>query len=149
MAYRLPREPSTPRVSLWRKLNRLGVVWLLDNLVALPLDSRNKEQLEWLADEVAEVGGEASMWVARAGTTAQERALIHRMQQAVADEYTQVAEEAEALRLESDPAGMRRVLLRLRRQLHRIRQRDYFPPPEREQAMMAVERLASRVEVKT
>ena len=54
LAYRLPREPSTPRIALWRKLRRLGVVQLLDGLVALPLDSRNREQLEWLADEVAD-----------------------------------------------------------------------------------------------
>ena len=52
LAYRLPREPSTPRIATWRKLKQLGVAQLLDGLVALPLDSRNRERLEWLADEV-------------------------------------------------------------------------------------------------
>lgn len=44
--YRLPRNPSTPRITLWRSLRRLGVVQLADGLVALPLDARTKEQLE-------------------------------------------------------------------------------------------------------
>jgi hypothetical protein len=73
LAYRVRREPSTPRIALWRKLKRLGVAQLLDGLVALPLDSRNREQLEWIADEVVELGGEASVWIATPGGAAQAR----------------------------------------------------------------------------
>src|SRR5258708_18693094 len=62
LAYRLPREPSTPRVTVWRKLARLGAVQVLDGLVGLPADARTKEQLEWLADEVIEAGGGAASW---------------------------------------------------------------------------------------
>jgi hypothetical protein len=40
LAYRLPREPSNPRVGVWRKLERLGVARLGDGLVALPADAR-------------------------------------------------------------------------------------------------------------
>src|SRR6266540_843167 len=35
LSYRLPREPSTPRIGVWRKLERLGVTRLGDGLVAL------------------------------------------------------------------------------------------------------------------
>ena len=66
LAYRLPREPSTPRIALWRRLRRLGVVQVLDGLVALPADARTREQLEWLADEVLEADGEASVWMGAA-----------------------------------------------------------------------------------
>src|SRR5213080_3282008 len=52
LAYRLPRDPSTPRIALWRTLRRLGAAQLLDGLVALPADSRTREQLEWAADGV-------------------------------------------------------------------------------------------------
>jgi hypothetical protein len=30
LAYRLPREPSTPRITVWRKLKRLGVAQLFN-----------------------------------------------------------------------------------------------------------------------
>ena len=98
LLYRLPRDPSTPRIALWRNLRRLGVVQLADGLVALPLDARTKEQLEWLADDVIEAGGEASIWVAEAGSAAQERALAARMAEAVAAEYRALLTTAVASR---------------------------------------------------
>src|SRR5262245_51991472 len=87
LAFRLPREPSTPRIALWRKLKRLGVVQLLDGLVALPLDSRNREQLEWLANDVQEAGGEATVWLAEVASSGQERELVSKMEHATAGEY--------------------------------------------------------------
>lgn len=42
LSYRLPREPSTPRITIWRKLKRLGVAQISDGLVALPADARTR-----------------------------------------------------------------------------------------------------------
>src|SRR3989441_3607429 len=75
LAYRLPRDPSTPRSALWRKLRRLGAAQVLDGLAALPLDARTREQLEWLAEEIAEAGGEATIWVGGLASAAPEREL--------------------------------------------------------------------------
>jgi hypothetical protein len=145
LAYRLPREPSSPRIAVWRKLKRLGVAQLLDGLVALPLDNRNREQLEWLADEVVDAGGEATIWIGALGAATQEQELAAGMAEAVAVAYRRVAEQAEQAASEL-PGQRRRTLGRLRRELRRIRARDYFPPPEREEALQAVERLAAGVE---
>jgi hypothetical protein len=38
------------------------------------------------------------------------------------------------------------MLARLRRELRRIRRRDFFPPPQREQAEAAVAELAATLE---
>src|SRR5438876_11503613 len=98
LAYRLPREPSTPRIALWRALRRLGVGQLLDGLVALPADNRTRERLEWLADEVIEAGGEASVWLARPGSAAQEGAVAAGMQEAgTAGDRSGVADAPAAL----------------------------------------------------
>jgi Protein ChrB, N-terminal len=147
LAYRLPREPSGPRVTVWRKLRRLGVVQILDGLVALPADARTREQLEWLADEVVEAGGGASVWLARLGSVAQERALAERMAEAVAADYAAVAVDAALVDGESEVVR-RRTVARLRRELQRIGRRDFFPPPEREQARHAVDELAAGVVVR-
>jgi hypothetical protein len=76
LTYRLPREPSTPRASVWRKLRRLGVAQLADGLVALPEDARTREHLEWIADEVLAAGGTAipKPRVRRPGGTRRRRA---------------------------------------------------------------------------
>jgi hypothetical protein len=145
LAYRLPREPSTPRSALWRKLRRLGAAQVLDGLAALPLDARNREQLEWLADEAAEAGGEATIWVGELGSAAQERELASRMAEAAATDYRVLVEEAAAAR-EQTPSQRRRTLGRLRSELRRIKSRDYFPPPERELAQRALEELFALVE---
>jgi hypothetical protein len=145
LAYRLPREPSTPRSALWRKLRRLGAAQLLDGLAALPLDARNREQLEWLAEDVAEAGGEATIWVGELASAAQERELATRMTEAVAADYRSLIDEAETAH-EQPPGQRRRTLARLRREQRRIRARDYFPPPEREGARQVLDDLAGLVE---
>src|SRR5918997_5488283 len=70
LIYRLPREPSTPRIALWRRLRQLGAVQLLDGLVGLPLTDHTREQLEWLAEGIIEAAGEATVWLAEPASKA-------------------------------------------------------------------------------
>ena len=140
LCYRLPREPSTPRITVWRKLKRLGVAQLSDGLVTLPADARTLEQLEWIADEIGEAGGEASIWLAQPASAAQERDLARRMAIARAAEYTAVSAEASTAAT-GGQRERRRIADRLRAELRRIGRRDYFPPPERDAAHAAVRTL--------
>jgi len=142
LAYRLPRVPSTPRSAVWRKLKRLGVAWLGDGLVALPADPRTREQLEWVAEEVVEHGGEATVWLGRPLDTTARSAIVSRMTAAVAAEYDAVAAQAAAVPI-ADTAARRRAATRLRRELHRIQARDFFTCPQREAARRALESLAA------
>src|SRR5215218_1010225 len=145
LAYRVPREPSTPRIVLWRALRRLGAAQLQDGLAALPADSRTREQLEWLADAVIDAGGQATIWLGQPGSRAQERAIAARMRADVGGEYVRLAEQAAAAH--HAPAGPRkRTLSRLRRELRRIRRRDYFHAPQGADAEAAVEALAGSLE---
>jgi hypothetical protein len=130
---------------VWRKLERLGVARLLDSLVALPRDSRTQEQLEWLAEEITDAGGEATVWFAMPGSRAQQRDLSTTMTRRVAQEYRDLihsATEAETM----TPAARRRTLARLQRELRAVEARDYFSPPERERARRVLLRLTSTVE---
>ena len=142
LAYRLPRVPSTPRSAVWRKLKRLGVAWLGDGLVALPADPRTREQLEWVAEEVTEHGGEATVWLGRPLDSTAASAVADRMTAAVAAEYEAVAAQAAAVGT-ADAAARRRAVARLRRELRRIQARDFFTCPQREAARRAVEHLAA------
>lgn len=145
LAYRLPREPSTPRIAVWRSLKRLGVAQLLDGLVALPLSNHTRERLEWLAEEVSDAGGEATIWLAELGSSDEENALAASLRAQVASDYHALAAEAERSAREDAVGRQRRSLARLRRELRSIQARDYFPPPEREAAQQAVERLAAQI----
>ncbi len=141
LTYRLPREPSAPRLALWRKLKRLGVAQMGDGLVALPADARTREQLEWAAEEVEETGGTAGVWLASPATRALERDVAEPMNRARATEYVEIAEQADQAATSAD-ADRVQVLRRLRAQMRRVERRDFFRPPERERARQALRNLS-------
>lgn len=144
LAYRLPREPSGPRVALWRKLRRLGAVQLLDGLVALPADARTKEMLEWLAEDVIAAGGEATVWTGSPASAADERGIATRMAEVIAEEYRSVLAAAGAT--DASETSRKRTVLRLRRELEQIGRRDFFSSIERDEAHRAVRQLAAELE---
>jgi hypothetical protein len=138
LSYRLPREPSTPRISIWRKLKRLGVAQIGDGVVALPADARTREHLEWIAEEIADAGGAATIWLAQTATLGAERDLAAAMASARAAEYDHVITAATSATGPERAATARR----LRAALRRINRRDYFPPPQRDIARLAVHNLS-------
>jgi hypothetical protein len=141
LSYRLPREPSGPRTTLWRRLKRLGVAQLSDGLVALPADARTRESLEWLADDVLAAEGTAGLWVARPAALAQERELASGMAAARAAEYQELTASCRSAAA-ADQQERTRALRRLRGEWRAINRRDFFPPPERELAATALRELA-------
>jgi len=142
LSYRLPREPSTPRITVWRKLKRLGGAHLINKMIALPEDARTREQLDWIAEEIAEAGGTATVWLAQPATLAQERDLATAMASARAEEYRKITDQATAAGTLPD-TERERTVRRLRDELRRIHRRDYFPSSERDTARIAVENLAA------
>jgi hypothetical protein len=147
LTYRLPREPSAPRLSLWRAIRRLGALQLGDGLVALPHSPRNLEHLQWLAADIAEHDGTASVWHARPDSTHDNHAHMTQMRASADEEYRAVLDEAESVTAGAMSATeRRRATRRLRGQLRRIALRDHFHAPTGALARAAVEDLARSVE---
>lgn len=141
LAYRMPREPSGPRVTVWRKLRRLGALQLVDGLVALPATPTTVEAFEWLAEEIAEADGNVWIWKAE-GSSRQDRALRQALRAAVAEEYATLA--VEATKASVDPQS--RTVQRLRRTLRDIERRDFIGPRERDDARRTIRRLAQSLD---
>jgi DNA-binding transcriptional regulator PaaX len=144
LAYRLPREPSRPRLALWRALKRLGAGLIVDGVAALPESPRNVEHFEWLGVQVEENGGTASVWLARPRTRAAERALVAELRDAVETDYAAVRREAESV-VDEGEVARRRAVRTLRRALGRIGARDYFEAPGARAAREAVDALQRTV----
>jgi hypothetical protein len=144
LAYQLPREPSRPRLVLWRALKRLGAGLIADGVAVLPESARNIEHFEWLAAHAVENSGTGSVWVARPRTTAAERALVAELRAEREAEYQAVTREAEVAADGGDVAR-RRALRHLRATLGRIGARDYFNAPGARIAREAVEALGRTV----
>lgn len=137
MSYRIPREPSTPRIAIWRRLKKLGVAQVGDGLVALPHNARTKEDLEWVSAMVHAADGDATVWVATT-TKKDDQTLTTQMNEARTAEYQSLLDDIATV----DDSAAPRTLGRLRREWRRIDKRDYFRAPLREQSKAAVEALA-------
>ena len=146
LSYRLPREPSTPRIAVWRKLKRLGVVQVLDGLVAVPAGPESVERFEWIAEDVVAAGGEARVWLARILSRGEARDLRERLVAEVAADYGALVEEAQAAAKDDVEPDRRRTYARLKRELQRIRKRDHFPGHSFERAEAALRALGATLD---
>lgn len=61
LAYRLPREPSAPRVAVWRALKALDGAYLLDGAFVVANTAFHATTLGHLAHDIRNWGGEASL----------------------------------------------------------------------------------------
>lgn len=74
--YKVPHEPSTHRVYVWRKLKQLGAIMLHDAAWVLPMMPSNLEQLQQLARKITKLGGDSVLWEARLAVCEQDKSLI-------------------------------------------------------------------------
>jgi hypothetical protein len=59
LTYKVPAEPASKRVALWRRLKSLGAVYLQNGVCVLPKTDDHARRLKMLANDIAEMGGEA------------------------------------------------------------------------------------------
>ncbi len=151
LAYRMPREPSTPRAAVWRKLRRLGAVQVLDGLVTLPNDARTREHFEWIAADVVAAGGQANIWLAHPATKAHQRSLVSSIAEQAETDYGTLIDEtnAEIETGDHSPAAIKRTVSRLRRDQANIRQRDHFPGDGFDRSTSAIDRLETLLDIAT
>ena len=93
--YKLPNKPSALRVYVWRKLKRLGAVLVHDAIWVLPDVPRTTEQIQWLAAEIKEMGGDAFYWRAHSLLDTQEASLVRQFQEQVDAVYSNLLKRLE------------------------------------------------------
>jgi len=141
LAYRIPREPSTPRIAVWRKLRKLGVAQIVDGLVAVPESASSLEHMGWVANDVLDAGGEATLWTAALTSAKQERELVARLNREISDAYRSLVGAIDESERSGDAVG-RRQYDRFARELREIVRRDHLAAPGRDRAERALQRLA-------
>ncbi len=115
--YKVPSEPSARRVYVWRKLRRLGAILIHDAVWVLPANARTREQLQWLAAEIADLEGEAFLWESALIMIGREDALIEQFMEQVQAEYRGIITEME---------GDTTDLTALSRRYQQAKTMDYF-----------------------
>ena len=59
LTYKVPPEPASKRVALWRRLKSMGAVYLQNGVCLLPKTDDHERRLKMLENEIAEMGGDA------------------------------------------------------------------------------------------
>ena len=141
LIWRLPTGSSTPRVTVWRRLRRLGAVPLTPGAAVLPHSQELHEQLDWIAEGVTDDGGDA--WVLPVGALpeADEARIVSQSKADRAEEYREL--ELDAHRLAGSGSDQDRARHALDRRLHKVVARDHFQASGRKAAEAAVKRFAS------
>ena len=139
LVHQLPAKPGYPRVKVWRRLQALGAVAVRNAAYALPAGEQAQEDFEWLLKEIAEGGGEGTIWEARLVDGLSDEDVRGLFNAARAENYDAVSKEARALASALDAAGTpasqgeaRTKLARLRAEVVRIAAIDFFGANGRE-----------------
>src|SRR5215217_2181618 len=59
LIHQIPPRPSSVRVKVWRRLQRLGAVAVKNSVYVLPATEEAREDFEWVLREIADAGGDA------------------------------------------------------------------------------------------
>ena len=153
-SYSLPSKgSSSPRVTLWRRLRRLGAVAPAGGVHILPAREECVEAFQWLAQEIRQAQGEAVLMHVTRVEGLTDAQIIALFQAARTQEYAEL--EAEATALERTPGespetaeleGLRERLEKLRRRYAEIARVDYFDCPAGARVaarLAAIERVLS------
>lgn len=129
LLYKVPPEPTANRVSVWRKLKRLGAILLHDAVWVLPPSPRTQEEFQWLVADIHERGGDAMLWEASLCLDGRDNELIHQFIAQVDAIYAAVMADLE--RPEPDLAA-------LSKRYRQARLQDYFRSPLGERVRQAL-----------
>ena len=96
LVYKIPREPTSSRATIWRKLKRLGALLLHDAVWVLPATPWTREQFQWLAVEIGELEGEAYLWESHLLLNGQSDALEQQFRARVDAAYQEILSKRSA-----------------------------------------------------
>jgi hypothetical protein len=117
MVHRVPRQPTASRVYVWRKLKQIGALALQDAVWVLPATPRTQEQVQWLAAEIVELGGEATLFASDLVYAAEAEALVARFEEPIREAYQEILRGLKR---------KKRDLAALSRRFQQVQAQDYF-----------------------
>ena len=143
LLYALPTRQTAERVNVWRKFKKFGAVQLKNSAYLLPDDALHLERFQWLAKQVRDAGGEATLIQANRieGFSNEQMAGIFNQERA--KDYREVIEQLKSLskrkRQDADPK-----IEKLRKRMIEIREIDFFDCPAAHDAEMFLARLQQK-----
>jgi hypothetical protein len=126
---RLPATHKTERVSVWRKLKKSGAIQIKTSTYLLPDNPPQYEHFQWLAQQIRDFGGDATLVRVQEIEGIPNEKLIALFNRARDEEYGAIKTALHDLLArgrKTDPETKAAELERLTRQVRAIRDIDFF-----------------------
>ncbi len=150
LSYSLPsKPPSSARVTLWRRLQRLGALPVTGAYV-LPERPECLESFTWLAQEIETAEGEALVMNVERFERLGEPELVLRFNQARAEAYAELLGDLEAFEVSLTETGEEdgvplKALDKFRRRFVELKRVDFFDSPAGKQVAAKLTDLEQQV----
>ena len=131
LLFNLPARQSSDRVKVWRRLKKFGAIQLKTSTYVLPDEPVHYERFQWLAKEIVDTGGEATLVRVKDIEGMPHAAIVALFNEARAREYEELFEPLSLLIKDSkarkqSPETFTNQLQKLRQRFQEIRDIDYF-----------------------
>jgi hypothetical protein len=153
LVYKIPSQPTRLRAQVWRALGRCGALYLQDSVCIVPATTELAENMQWIADEIHELGGTAYLFRATAPAPGQDERIERRFAEASRAEALRLSEGLRALETKVTPdaspdacAAIEDDLRRLRQAALKLRARAHFPVKEEEALQRRLRAVRDRVD---
>ena len=158
VVYRAPKEPSTARVAAWRRLRRLGGLYVGPSVCLVPRGLAERRVLDRIGEGVRAAGGSFDVFDVDAFAEGAHARLVDRFNASRDAEYSEVVERALALQAELEREGGRGKftfaeveeneadLGKLQRWFQTLTDRDLFSAAGRGAAEQAINEAAAALQ---
>jgi len=159
LVYRVPSEPSNNRVSVWRELKRLGVLYLQQCVCIAPAFAECIAGIDTVVKKIAALGGSYDLFRVRDLDGNELARLLDGFRQLSAKEYEELIEECQTKFIKEieferfrenftyeEAEEIREDLEKIRRWYDRVVARDWFRTGKREDVAAELQRCERMLE---
>ncbi|HEX4644955.1 MAG TPA: Chromate resistance protein ChrB, partial [Verrucomicrobiae bacterium] len=146
LLYGLPAKKGAARVNLWRRLKKCGALPLKTSAYLLPDQAGHHERLQWLAQQVRDGGGEATIIHVTEIEGLGHEDIVRQFNEARAADYEALLPALAGLVARNRKrAGesFAAELEKLARQFEDLRKIDFFDCPRAQDAQMLLQRAGT------
>lgn len=144
LLYSLPTKRNTERVTVWRRLKRMGAVQLTTSTYLLPDQPTQHEHFQWLAKQIRDSGGDATLVRAQEIESVPREKVISLFNSARAADYAVLKKALQSLlsarAKKSDSEAKANELERLTKQFRELREIDFFDSARGHEVAMLIAR---------
>ena len=143
LLYSLPTRQKTERVAVWRRLKKIGAIQIKTSTYLLPDNPPQYEHFQWLAQQIRDFGGDATLVRIQEIEGMPNEKLIALFNRVRDEEYGAIKKSLHGFLARGkkiDPETRAAELERLTRQFRVIREIDFFQSPRGQDVQMLLRR---------